>query len=231
MGAPCSYKTSLSICNEKVFHSSLSLSDNNHTVDERFSTISSTSNWIPPKSSFPEVQRFLNNVKKDIFEPKNLRRAKDNLTREERSALGKLKSSDNIFKMLGQLNNDLHYNKLNHDPTSEHFEKIKNWGRIWFSEGQISQEIATWVANLGPKPGVAFGNVKTHKEGNPLRLITSCCGTAIERLSSFTEFYLKPLAQALPSFVKDTTDLINKIQTINSEKGLLPPGVCWFLGT
>ena len=39
------------------------------------------------------------------------------------------------------------------------------------------------------QPGVAFGNVKTHKKGNPLRLITctSCCGTAIERLSAFTE--------------------------------------------
>ena len=46
----------------------------------------------------------------------------------------------------------------------------------------------------------------------------------IERRSSFTEFYLKPLAQALPSFVKDTTDLINKIQTLNPEKGPLPPG-------
>ena len=69
---------------------------------------------------------------------------------------------------------------------------------------------------------MAFGNVKTHKEGNPLRLITSCCGTAIERLSAFTEFYLTPLAQKLPSFVKDTTDLINKIQNLNREKGPLP---------
>ena len=63
--------------------------DNNHTADERLPTISSTSNWMPPKSSFPEVELFLiNNVKKDIFEPTNLRRAKDNLTREARSALG-----------------------------------------------------------------------------------------------------------------------------------------------
>ena len=131
------------------------------------------------------------NVKKDILEPKNLRKAKDNLTREERSALGKLKFSNNVFriqdkgsrfviisqneyqdKMLGQLSNDLHYNKLNYDPTIEHFEKVKNWGRKWFSEGQISQQIATWVANLEPKPGMAFGNLKTHKESNPLRLIT-----------------------------------------------------------
>ena len=95
--------------------------------------------------------------------------------------------------MLKQLNNSLHYNKVDSDPTPEHFERVKNWGRKWLGEGQISQEIATWVANLEPKAGVAFGNVKTHKQGNPLRLITSCCGTSIERLSAFTEFYLKRL--------------------------------------
>ena len=137
-------------------------------------------------------------------------------------AFPRLNFSKTRIKIRCWANSTMIYNKLDHDPTSEHFEKIRNWGRKWFSEGQISQEIATWVANLEPKPGVAFGNVKPHKEGNPLPLITSCCGTATERLSSFTEFYLKPLAQALPSFVKDTTDLINKIQTLNSEKGPLP---------
>ncbi|XP_068675529.1 uncharacterized protein [Montipora foliosa] len=191
----------------------------------------------------PEVEVFINNVRKDILEPQNLRTVKDNLTKEERLALRNLKSSDKVIriqdkgsrfvilnqeeyqdKMLGQLNNNLHYNKVNSDPTPEHFEKVKNWGRKWLGEGQISQEIATWVTNLEPKPGVAFGNVKTHKEANPLRLITSCCGTSIERLSAFTEFYLKPLAQNLPSFVKDTSDLINKIQALNAEKGPLPPG-------
>jgi len=54
------------------------------------------------------------------------------------------------------------------------------------------------------------------------RLITSCCETTIERLSALTEFYLKQLAQKLPSFVKDTTDLINEIQNLNREKGPLP---------
>ena len=100
---------------------------------------------------------------------------------------------------------------------------VKEWSRKWFSEGQISQEIATWVVNLEPKPGVAFGNVKTHKRDNPLRLITSCCGTAIERLSAFTEFYLKPLSQSLPSFVKDSTDFINKLEDLNA-KGPFPVG-------
>ena len=29
--------------------------------------------------------------------------------------------------MLKQLNNSLHYNKVDSDPTPEHFERVKNW--------------------------------------------------------------------------------------------------------
>ena len=76
------------------------------------------------------------------------------------------------------------------------------------------------VASKGATSGE---RVKTHKEGNLLRLTTSCCGTAIERLSSFTEFYLKPPAQSFPAFVKDTTDLLNKVQLLN-ESGPFPRG-------
>ena len=51
----------------------------------------STSNWMPPKSTHPEVELFLNNVRKDILEPGNLRKPRDNLNKEERLALRNLK--------------------------------------------------------------------------------------------------------------------------------------------
>ena len=175
-----------------VFFHGRNAEDNPRVVDDRFPAIPSASQWMPPKSSFPEVEVFLNNVKNDILKPANLRTTKDNLTREERLALRSLKSSENVIriqdkssrfvvlsqqeyqnKILGQLNNDLHYDSVDSDPTLDHFEVVKEWSRKWFSEGQISQEIATWVVNLEPKPGVAFGNVKSHKRDNPLRLITS----------------------------------------------------------
>ena len=183
-----------------------------------------------------------NGRKATVFLSGNVRKPRDNLTKEERLVLRNLKHSDNIIriqdkgsrfvilnrqeyhsKILGQLSNSLHYDKVHSDPTLDHFEEVKNWGRKWLSEGQISQEIATWITNLEPKLGVAFGKVKTHKRDNPLRLITSCCGTAIERVSVFTELYLKPLFQNLPSFIKDSTDLINKIQALNA-KGPFPVG-------
>ena len=106
-------------------------SEPSQKVDDRLPAIPSATNWMPPKCSSPEVEVFINNVRKDILEPQNLRTVKDNLTKDERLALRNLKSSDKVIriqdkgsrfvilnqeeyqdKMLGQLNNNLHYNKV-----------------------------------------------------------------------------------------------------------------------
>lgn len=115
-------------------------------------------------------------------------------------------------KMKEQLENPLHYQKLDDDPSVNYVNTITQWSKKWLGKGQINEEFANWVINGNAKPGKAFGTIKTHKQRNPLRLITSCCGTAIENLSAFTEFYLKPLTQNLPSFVKDTTHFLQRIE-------------------
>ena len=120
-----------------------------------------------------------------------------------------LDKTDYSTKMLGQLENPLHYKTLDSDPSGNCFSTISGWSNKWLHKGQIDQDSANWAVNSKARPGKAFCTIKTHKEGNPLRLIPSCCGTAIENLSTFMEFYLKPLAQKLPSFVKDTTHLLD----------------------
>ncbi|KAJ8047538.1 hypothetical protein HOLleu_06564 [Holothuria leucospilota] len=195
---------------------------------------------MPPKSSIPEVEVFLKNLRADILNPENTRAPKDNLSREERKAIHKHKEDDRVIriqdkgsrfvimdkndyqtKMEQQLTNPLHYNIMTEDPSNKFHQEVTHWAYKWLRRQQISEEIFNWITEVIPKPGVAYGNVKTHKDGNPVRLITSCCGTAIERLSAFTEFYLKPLAQNLPSFLKDTSDLLNKIKAVNNS-GPLP---------
>lgn len=78
---------------------------------------------------------------------------------------------------------------------------VESWCSKWLGKGEISPEVAKWVLNKEARPGVAFGNIKKHKTSNPLRLVTSCCGMAIENLSAFTEFYVQPLARKLPLFI------------------------------
>ena len=74
-------------------------------------------------------------------------------------------------KMFGQLDNQLHYKSLQSDPTSKHLALADSWCSKWLGKGEISPEIAKWVLNKEAKPGVAFGNIKTHKTGMPLRLV------------------------------------------------------------
>ena len=65
-------------------------------------------------------------------------------------------------------------------------------------------------------PGKMYDNVKTHKIGNPTRVITSGSNTAIENLSVFVENVLYDIASELPSRIKDTNHMLDIIDNLNS---------------
>ena len=50
---------------------------------------------------------------------------------------------------------------------------------------------------------------KIHKAGNPGRPIISANECPSEKISEFVDFYLRPLAQDVPSYIKDTNDFLN----------------------
>ena len=61
---------------------------------------------------------------------------------------------------------------------------------------------------------------KTHKEfddslplGYPGRPIVSACNSSTDNISKYIDYVLKPLMQSLPSYVKDTTDFIQKLKS------------------
>ena len=57
--------------------------------------------------------------------------------------------------------------------------------------------------------------VKTHKINNPVYVITSGCNTATENLSILVEKILYPIANKLPSKIKDTNDMLEIVDRIN----------------
>eukprot|EP00105_Crassostrea_gigas_P004177 XP_011417314.1 PREDICTED: uncharacterized protein LOC105320883 [Crassostrea gigas] len=59
-------------------------------------------------------------------------------------------------------------------------------------------------------PGQFYLLPKIHKEGMPGRPIVSAIGHPTEKISEFIDLHLRPHVEDLPSYLKDTTDYLNK---------------------
>ena len=111
------------------------------------------------------------------------------------------------------------FTKLDYDPTPNHIEKVTTWANKWFESGEIPKIWRDYVINIDAKPGKNATLYKTHKTGNPVRLLTSGCNTAIENLARFIEVVCAPLTENMPSRIKNTAHLLGIIDNIN-EKGI-----------
>ena len=80
---------------------------------------------------------------------------------------------------------------------------------------EFSIKWAKYIKSNYCKPGTKYELIKTHKENNPVIVITSGCGTAIEYLSIFVEKYLYKKVNKIGSRIKDTPDMLNIIDMIN----------------
>ena len=56
-------------------------------------------NGKPPTSRYPELELFLANVRRDLINAENIRKARDNLSKKERAALKELKNSNVVFRL------------------------------------------------------------------------------------------------------------------------------------
>ena len=104
---------------------------------------------------------------------------------------------------------------------STHSRMVKKYiSRLQFDH-MIDDESAKYLKENSPKPGRFYTIPKIHKQGNPGRPIVSSNSDPTERISQFVDHHLQPLVTKLPSYIKDTTHFLNKLNNI----GQLPNGV------
>ncbi|XP_078374508.1 uncharacterized protein LOC144658057 [Oculina patagonica] len=166
-------------------------------------------------------------------------RIRDNLTRRERQALKKLrKRTDIVIKPADkgsgtvvmdiqlylnecyrQLNNQQFYKREKKDPTDHITGRVKKYLKGLLKDNIINKETHRYLTPQDPKAGRFYILPKIHKPGNPGRPIVSANGHPTEKISEFVSYHLNPLVQTLPSYIKNTTDLLNKLNDIDT----LPP--------
>ena len=89
---------------------------------------------------------------------------------------------------------------------------------VWFQilEYGLTQNLAKLINIHFKKINKLKANPKVHKAGNPYRTIVSGIGTATENMAEIAEKELESFVVSSPSYVKDTTDFLNKVQQIEA---------------
>ena len=214
---------------------------NNH---EELGPFSIKSDKRAPISKDIALETFLATIENKLFDIKRARtRPVSNLSKLERTAMNQLCSSNDIsvrlqdkdsrFVILDRQDyidkvesnlNDGSFDVLPSDPSNIFTEAVKNWREKWIKKGEIAEPLLDCMLNSKARPGANYGLIKTHKPGNPIRLIASGIGTAVENLSALTEYFLYPCVRKEPQILLDTTALLNKIEDINHKFAPFPEG-------
>ena len=108
------------------------------------------------------------------------------------------------------------FEKNSENPNKIYEKRVNTWIEKWYNDKSINEKWKKFITVKDSTPGNMYGNVKTHKIGNPARVITSGCNTAIENLSIFVENVLYDLASELPSRIKDTNHMLDIIDNLSS---------------
>ena len=199
-----------------------------------------SSNRTAPTNNNPALELYLSLVYKDLKNMDISQYSHDNLRPHLRTALNQLTSWDDtvvryfdkgigwvidectnyVNKVESQLSDSTTFTLVDSNTSivTEIELKITNWADTYSKTGDISNKLANWICKENGRPGYNYGNYKVHKpEKNfPCRMITSGCGSPVENLASFSEFYLHPLVSKLQYVTKDNTHFLQKLDSFNS---------------
>ena len=108
------------------------------------------------------------------------------------------------------------YQKLNFCPTEGYSSIVNNRLDELTEDGDLSQEIAEGLKSDNPRTPHFYMLSKIHKEGNPGRPVVSSIDSHTSKISKYVDYHIQPIAKEIKSYVRDTSDFIEKINQAGS---------------
>ncbi|XP_013868522.1 uncharacterized protein LOC106520812, partial [Austrofundulus limnaeus] len=163
-----------------------------------------------------------------------------NLTREERKAIKELNDNKTIIikpadkggavvvwdrneyirEAQRQLNDPKNYKKLSINPTLQFMEEFYQILENATKTGVINDTTFKFLYNKNPVTPTLYLLPKIHKgkgTAPPGRPIVSANNSILENTCSYIDHYLHPLVVALPSYIKDSTSVLNIMNKFKQE--------------
>lgn len=119
-----------------------------------------------------------------------------------------------IEKITSMLADKTSYTKLLFNPTNNFNIQIKNTLSIGLQNKWLSEQEFKFLINKTPTTPILYALPKIHKSplDPPFRPIVSGIGSLTEKISRFVDYHIYSIVQTLPSYLKDTTDFLTKLQ-------------------
>jgi len=172
-------------------------------------------------------------VKEDVIAGLN-RRFKLNITKVEEYAMKELLNDDEIVirpadkgsgivvmdrdeyvrKLQCEMSDSATYEEVPGDRTKTVQNKVKKVVDTLYKKGSIDNELRRYMTGYDGTSGKLQGNPKLHKPGMPLRTIVNGRNHPTEKIAEIVEDELREHVTSLPSYIRDTTDFLNKIKNI-----------------
>ena len=127
--------------------------------------------------------------------------------------------SDYVNEAERHLNDTNHYLPLESDPTPKFTKEINDMLHQMEENTSIAESTMRYLLSSNTRPARFYLLPKIHKPGNPGRPIISSIDTPTEKISKFVDYHLRPLVKDIPSYIKDTTHFLHKVQSLDT----LPP--------
>ena len=99
-------------------------------------------------------------------------------------------------------------------PWPQYSTEIKAFVDSMFHRRLIDKKTRKFLILRQPQVARFYLLPKIHKPGNPGRPIVASNGAPTENISRFVDFFLQPNVVHLQSYIRDTTDFINKLRRL-----------------
>ena len=199
------------------------------------------SDWSPPTTD-PTIETFCKTVRKEALKQINCRKRKNtpkNITPGQLTCLNTLKSNrdlvikkadkgnaivlmntvDYLYEVESQLADTNFYMRCQTDLTEYHSLQVNMVVHTLFNHNAINTRIKKHLLANDCKAGRFYILPKIHKYKLVGRPIVSATNSPTEKLSHFCDIILNKYTPLNHSFVRDTTDFINKISAIHTSDG------------
>ena len=198
------------------------------------------STWEPPTPHNNSIEQYVSHVYREISYLRYPYAPANNLSLMELVAMHDLKSNTNIIikpadkggkivlldkssylqEAYRQLNDPTYYTPVQHDPIGDLALEISSFISFLYHKKYITYQIFKFLDPKGTtRTPIFYLLPKIHKPGTPGRPIISGYNSPTANLSTYVDFYLKPIVKQLPSYIQDTTHFL---RTLRGFAGKIP---------